>query len=97
MHRALFMPHEDVLDLVLLEERVVDGPHRASRIAEQMLHALINERGDHHFGTAHFLVHFFIPCFNAGNKKGPLGAPDAHRRSPRLMARDGSALPYYNL
>ena len=34
VHRALLVPHQDVLQLVLLEQRVVDRQHRAARIAE---------------------------------------------------------------
>ena len=35
MHRALLVAHEDVLHLVLVEERVVDRQHRAAGIAEE--------------------------------------------------------------
>ncbi len=52
---ALFVPHQDVLDLLLREDGVVDRQHRAARVAEQMLHALIRHRADHHFGAGHFL------------------------------------------
>ena len=45
------------LNLVLLEQRVVDRQHRAARIAEKVLHALILERLDHHFGAGHFPCH----------------------------------------
>ena len=37
VHGALLVPHQDVLDLVLLEQRVVDRQHRAAGIAEQVL------------------------------------------------------------
>ena len=57
MHRALLVPHQDVLHLVLREDRVVDRQHRAARITEQMLHALVGERLDHHFGAGHFACH----------------------------------------
>jgi hypothetical protein len=36
--------HQDVLDVVLLENLVIDRQHRAARIAEYMLHTLILER-----------------------------------------------------
>ena len=42
--------------LVLLEHRVIDRQHRAARIAEEVLDALIGERLDHHFGAGHFPV-----------------------------------------
>ena len=57
VHRALLVAHQDVLHFVLLEERVVDRQHRAARIAEQVLHALVGERLDHHFGAGHFPCH----------------------------------------
>ena len=82
VRRALLVPHQNVLDLVLREQRVVDRQHRAARIAEQMLHALIVERLDHHFGAGHFACHGRHPFFNSlphslpfayltANKKGP--------------------------
>ena len=37
VHRALLVPHQDVLHLFLREDGVVDRQHRAARIAEQML------------------------------------------------------------
>ena len=40
MHRRLLVPHENVADLVLLENRVVDRQDRAARIAENNLDAL---------------------------------------------------------
>ena len=41
MHGALLVPHQDVLHLVLVEERVIDRQHRAAGIAEKMLDPLI--------------------------------------------------------
>ena len=40
VHRGLLVAHQHVLDLVLLEERVVDVQHRAAGIAEDVLDAL---------------------------------------------------------
>ena len=54
--RALLVADQDVLDHLLLEDRVIDRQHRAARIAEQVLHALIGESLDHHFGAGHFLA-----------------------------------------
>ncbi len=54
VHRALLVAHQDVADPVLrLEQRVIDRQHRAAGIAEDVLHALIGERLDHHFGAGH--------------------------------------------
>ena len=41
------------LQLVLLEDRVVDREHRAARIAEDVLDALVLHRLDHHLGAGH--------------------------------------------
>jgi hypothetical protein len=54
VHGALLVPHQDVLNFVLLEQRVVDRQHRAAGIAEQVLNALIGERRYHHFRAGHF-------------------------------------------
>jgi len=57
VHRALLVAHEDVPELVLLEQRVIDRQHRAAGIAENVLDALIEQRLDHHFRAGHFLLH----------------------------------------
>ena len=43
MHRRLLVAHQDVAQLVLLEERVVDRQHRAARIAEDDLDVLVDQ------------------------------------------------------
>ena len=48
---------------VLLEQRVVDRQHRAARIAEDVLDALIGERLDHHFRAGHFPAGAPAPVF----------------------------------
>ena len=53
MHGALLVAHQDVLHLVLLEQRVVDRQHRAAGIAENVLDALIGKRRHHHFRAGH--------------------------------------------
>ncbi len=74
VHRALLVPHQDVLHLVLLKQGVVDRQHRAAGIAEQVLDTLIGERRYHHFRAGHlchgslrFIVRFgrsgFHVCF----------------------------------
>jgi hypothetical protein len=40
--RALLVPHQDVLDLALLENLVIDRKHRAAGIAKEVLHAVID-------------------------------------------------------
>ena len=88
VHRALLVPHQDVLHLVLREEGVIDRQHRAARIAEDVLHALISERRHHHFGAGHFACHGRHPCLLVPRssraikkaRKGP--CPDASLESP---------------
>ena len=46
---SLLVPHQDVLDLVLLEQRVVDVEHRAARVAEDVLDPLLLEAADDDF------------------------------------------------
>ena len=48
---ALLVPHQHVLDLVLLEELVVDVEDRAARIAEDVLDAFFLEAADDDFRT----------------------------------------------
>src|SRR6187399_3018901 len=45
---TLLVPHQDVLDLALLENLVIDRKHRAAGIAEQMPDAMIDERAHDH-------------------------------------------------
>ena len=55
--RALLMAHENVPQLVLIEDRVVDRQHRAARIAEHDVDALILQRLDHHLRAGHVPGH----------------------------------------
>ena len=64
MHRALLVPHQDVLDLVLLEELVVDVEHRAARIAEDVLDAFFLEAADDDFGTRELHGRAFAEWWN---------------------------------
>ena len=110
VHRALLVAHQDVADPVLrLEQRVVDRQHRAAGIAENVLHALIGERLDHHFGAGHLChgpLHSLVLSlghsvrirtgFQITKKglEGPLG-----RAPPRLaggLSTPGGALRYEN-
>ena len=53
MARTLLVANEDVLNLFLLEKLVIDRQHRTSRIAEDMLHSIVLEGLQHHFGARH--------------------------------------------
>ena len=57
MGRALLVADEDVAKLVLMEDGVVDRKHRAARIAEDHLDALVLQRLDDHFRAGHLLGH----------------------------------------
>ena len=68
VRRALLVPHQDVLHLVLLEHRIVDRQRRAAGIAEDVLDPLIGQRLDHHFRAGHLLGHCLVL------PQSPLGA-----------------------
>ena len=68
--RPLLVAHEDVLDRLLLEKLVVDGKHRAARIAEDVLDAVVDQRLHHHFGARHL---------------APLALSVAHRSGPVIF------------
>jgi hypothetical protein len=51
---ALLVAHQDVLDGVLLVQLVIDRQHRAARISEDMLDAIVLERLQNHFRACHF-------------------------------------------
>ena len=55
--RALLVAHENVAELVLMEDRVVDRQDRAARIAEDHLDALVLQRLDDHLRAGHVLGH----------------------------------------
>ena len=80
VHRALLVAHQDVLDLVLLEQRVVDRQHRAARIAEQVLDALVGSASITISAPVISLVMVGSTrsCRFLENQKGPRG-PFAHR------------------
>jgi hypothetical protein len=85
MHGALLVAHQDVLDLLLMEKRVVDRQHRPARIPEDVLDPLILQGADHHVRPGHHLAHLSCSIrsvvslfrYEPGNKKGPEGAPCA--------------------
>ena len=55
MAGALLVPHQDVLDLALLENLVIDRKHGAAWIAEDVLHAMIDQRAHDHGGAGHLV------------------------------------------
>ena len=74
MHGALLVAHENMLKPVrLLEQRIVNRQHRSAGIAEDVLHALVHQRLDHHLGAGHLFAH----CF----------APPAHRACPSRIKK----------
>ena len=79
MGSALLMPHQDVLDLVLLEHGVVNVQYRASGIPEDMLHTLIDERLNDDLRTTQFHVGDppSTPC--------PTANPQAKRRVNNIV------------
>ena len=82
MQRAAFLAHEDVLDLVLLEQLVVDRQHGAAGVAEDMLDALIDERREHHLGARHRACHCQLQECSAAAAAAGLG-PLARNLRPR--------------
>jgi hypothetical protein len=57
VHRTALLAHQDVLDLVLLEQLVIDRQHRPAGIAEHVLDPLVGQRPDDHFGARHLQCH----------------------------------------
>ena len=55
MAGALLVTDQDVLDFALLEDLVIDRKHRAARIAENVLHAVVDERAHDHRGAGHLV------------------------------------------
>ena len=54
VHCALLVPHQDVLDLVLLEQLVVDEQHGAPGVAEHVFDPLFLQAAHHDFGASEF-------------------------------------------
>jgi hypothetical protein len=92
VHGALFVTHKDVANLVLLEQLVVDRQHRSTRIAEQVLDALVRQGLDHHLGAGHFPCHCLKLRFlsSCGNKKGPEKGPSTTAPPPASRHGPGS-------
>jgi hypothetical protein len=91
MGRALFVADQNVTDVVLLEDRVIDGKYGAAGIAENHIDALILQGFDDDFctsdlGASRFARHFLLtPSSRFGIfvavggriKKGPVRGPCA--------------------
>ena len=85
MHGRLFVPHQDVANGVLLEQRIVDRQHRAAGVAEQVLDTMIDQRPHDHGCAGHLvrivarLAHRLLrmrvrraaSSWVSANKKGP--------------------------
>ena len=57
VHGAAFLPHQHVLDFLLLEQLVVDRQHGPAGIAEDVRHALVGQRPYDHLGARHCQCH----------------------------------------
>ena len=51
----MLVADQDVLDVALLKDLVIDRKHRAAGIAEDVLHAVIDEGADDHRGAGHLV------------------------------------------
>jgi hypothetical protein len=62
MDRSLFVPHQDVAQVVLLEQGVIDRKYRAARIAENYVYALILQGLDDDLRTGQLVLgHLELP------------------------------------
>ena len=91
MARALLVAHENVLDIVLLEQLVIDRQHRAAGIAEEVLDAIVlaapappfrrrSSRG------VHSSIALFIglsPCLRVLSRLLALGRVSGNKKGPR--------------
>ena len=86
--RALLVAHENMANLLLMEQRVIDRQHRPAGIAENMPDALVLQSLDHHFGAGHFSCHCLAPSLRRAPlyriKKGP---ESPSRRAPSKTGR----------
>ncbi len=94
VHGALLVTHEHMLQAVrLLEQRIVDRQHGTARIAEQMLHALVGERLDHHFGAGHFLGHALLHRSSPTSLGSKVTWKQSHLESKSLGIKKGREGP----
>src|SRR5690606_8529724 len=83
VRRAGLVPDEDMADPVIAEQLVIDGQHRAARVAEHELDSLANQAFDQYRSAAAFLghVHFLL------KKTDPARLPRAGPHPLRKLAR----------
>jgi hypothetical protein len=55
---ALLVAHQDMAQLVLLEQLVIDREHGAAGIAENVVHALVGKRPQHDLRAGHQFFRF---------------------------------------
>ena len=97
MDRATFLAHENMLELVLLEDRVINWQHCAARIAEHGIHTLIYESFDNNFSAGHFLIsHLRSPFASHADSVHAVRIQGCMERKTGLMAGfHGSPRTYF--
>ena len=69
MGRALFVADENMLNIFLLEQFVINRQHSATRIAENMLHAIIAQRLQDDLSTVYLFFHRSIRALSRVSKE----------------------------
>src|SRR5690554_1217671 len=100
------MPHQNMLDVFLLEHCIIDRQGCTARITEDMLDPLIGQRLDYHFRAGHSFGHRSSPFPQSivltrshswrkpGNKKGPVrDLFSAHQLSRGMLSTLPMRLP----
>jgi hypothetical protein len=89
------MAHEDVLDILLLEDLVIDRQDGTAGIAEDVLDTIVLQRAENDFRSRHPVVcrlivrarHVSVP-FDAGDLRFVAGSPDfGHKKRPLRSLR----------
>jgi hypothetical protein len=57
MRRRLLMPHQHMLNLILLKNGVVQRQHRPARIAKNGIHPMLGQRPQHNMGATDKIGH----------------------------------------
>ncbi|KAK72916.1 hypothetical protein L573_2108 [Bordetella holmesii H620] len=79
VHGSLLVTHQNVLEFVLLENRVVDVKHRAARVAENVFHAFFGQAAHDDVGAIEF--HVVFP-FSTGLARLSAARPDTTAAEP---------------
>ncbi|MDT4858074.1 hypothetical protein FQZ97_925250 [compost metagenome] len=79
VHGGLLVTNQDMLEFVLLENRVVDVKHRAAGVAENVFHAFIGQAAHDDIGAIQF--HVVIP-FSTGPATLTAARPDTAATEP---------------